>query len=408
MRALIAAAAVALTATPAVAGPLGALAGTEVLTCSNGVTPTSDVVLALLSSAGVPMTTEVLTEFQAGTLGNYMAKRLSDGKWVRLAILANSLVVDGPTQPEKGFAVSVGGRPEKTSVAVRELLNRNARWLTVNCTPEPPPPPPDPDADKEPDEQETNWVIARSLDDADKDTPDRDFATISYTRDYEAKDTIIATEVFIGLPSIDSGLGPDHTFRPYVLYQRRTGGDPLNDLTLGMSSRWFLRGNGFADHVFYLDGEFESDDDLDSEAWRGEFVWRPVLKGKNDPCGSRTGNTYGFSCRLRGVVDWQDVKDPGDKAALQDRPSFTRFGADLRFAAYWELAAGGGVEFDTVFAVREPFDGKEGDAAFGEASLRYVPAGLPNISFGVDYFEGEDLTSLERAKTLKFTFGFRN
>lgn len=407
MRRMIASAtlsAAALSAGPAFAGPLASLAETGVLTCNVGVVPTSDVVLALLSSAKVPMTQEVIDHFQDRTLGKYAASRLSDKDWIAVSILANSLVVDGPNQPEEGYSVSVNGAPQDEAVAVRRLLNRDAPWLEVKCTP----PPEQSEAGGDSDKAGQKWVIARSLEDADQATSDRGFATISYTKDYEAKEDIISTELFVGLPSIESGLGPDHTFRPYLLYQRRTGEDPLNDLTFGASSRWFVRGGAVTDHVFYLNGEYETDDDFDSEVWRGELVWGPVLKGRYDLCGSQVGDGYGFSCRFRGVVDWQDVSDAGKKTALQDEPEFARFGADLRLAAYWNLPAGGSLELGGQFTVREPFDGDEGDASFGDVSLSYVPEGLPNISFGVNYFEGEDLTSLERAKTLKFTLGFRN
>lgn len=399
MRKLIIAAglAIGLTAGAAQAGPLAALASTKVLNCREGVVPAEDVIFALMNSAGVPQSSAVYAKFKEGKLGDYMNQRLAeDEEWRRVRLRARSLIEDGPGQPEKGYALTVVNPPPDPATA---LMNGDVAWLRLTCSA------PQPSGGSGGGAALSGWVIAKALADADKPTKKRGFATISYVKNYESKEEIVSTELFIGLPSIESGLGPGHTFRPYLGYQRRTGDEPLNDLTFGASSRWFVDGDQI-DNAFFLNGEYETDDDLKSEAYRAEFIWEPVLE--NDPCGALTTDQAGFSCILRAALDTQQVEDPGEKTALQDKPSFTRYGGDFRFSSYWELAAGGSVHLDAMFAVREPFSGKNGDAAFGQVGLKFVPAGLENISFGVEYFEGEDLTSLERDKTLKFAIGFRN
>lgn len=391
---LCATAAVLLSSGAAAAGPLAALDDTELLKCKDGVVAQDDVIFALMTKVGAPITGESMRAFGAGTLGAYSMEQVGDPAWRDLRLQADSLIVEGSQKPERGYALSVGGRSGQA--AVTEFLNGAAPWFKLACSPTPV---------SGGDTVASGLVIARSLADVDKPTRKRDFATLSYTKDYENDEKIVATEIFVGLPFAKNVLGQNHDLLTYVAYQRRTGGDPLNDLTFGLSSRWFMVGSS-VDHAFFLDGEFETDDDLDSEAYRAEFVWEPVLH--NDPCGALTTDNAGFSCTLRAVLDIQDVKDAGKKTALRDQPSFTRFGGDLRLASYWALGAGGALHFDALYGVREPFDGKDGDAAFGEIGVSFVPRGLPNLSFGLKYFEGEDLTSLERDKVLRFAIGFRN
>lgn len=405
--------ALAMAATGAEAGTLQRLVAADALTCGPGDRASlDDVVFGLMNDAGVAHTPELYQRYEKGDLGVYMSERIraGDEAWQRLKLAASALIRQNESA---GRFRAEATDPPTGGAAPNALMNKDAPWLVIHCSKPPPAPPEQHQAQRQQRHGAgtTDWVIARTLDDASVGREDRDFATLSYTRDYESDENIVDAEIFIGTPTIGSGLGGDNPLRFYAAYQRRTGGHPVNDLTFGASTLWYLGKDD--ENAFLLNGTYETDDHFRSSALRGELLWEPVWA---DFCHRFTGGTMrpgskpdlGFSCILRGALDIQDVMDAGNKPALQDEPSFRRLGGDFLFSSYWRLAAGGKIQVNASYGVREPFDGKDGDAAFGQISLKYVPAGMTNVAFGVEYFEGEDLTSLERDKTLKFAIGFRN
>ncbi|MDZ4052798.1 MAG: hypothetical protein U1E24_05960, partial [Phenylobacterium sp.] len=230
---------------------------------------------------------------------------------------------------------------------------------------------------------------------------DRPFATFSYLDDRENDEEVASTDIFIGFsrPIWFGGRAS-----PSLAYQRRTGSDPLNDLTFALE--------GSTSRLTWSAG-FETDDSFESALYRAQVQFQPF--GGPNVCARawvRSGAdgypTSGGRCDLWLTADYVDVADHGDKADLAARREFGRLG--LRVAASWWTRVGQSDAYwllNGSYSLYETVSGDDADADFSKLSIDYLPSGQSPYSFGVSYERGEDLTSFTAIDQIKFTIGVR-
>lgn len=376
----------------------------EGLTCTAGVIAHDDVIASLLKAAAVSVDGDVLRAFASNRLGEavvewrnaadtdvaFPARALTDE--------TRALIALGRTGTEPSVVVS----PDAPRDLDERLLNREAGpWLRFPCAGAD-----SPAAAGEEPAAVASWrdlLIVTSTDDAGKttDPAERPFATFSYLDDRENDEEVASTDIYIGFsrPIWFGGRAS-----PSLAYQRRTGPDPLNDLTFGLE--------GSMNRLSWSAG-FETDDSFDSALYRAQVEFQP-FRGRNICAAAwvRSGDDgypiRGGRCDLWLTADYVDVADTGGKADLVDRREFGRIG--LRAAASWWTRAGESDAYWLLsgsYALYETVSGDDADADFAKFSIDYLPSGESPYSFGVSYERGEDLTSFTAIDQIKFTIGVR-
>lgn len=383
-----------------------------------------DIVASLMVNAGVAPNAAVRQVMAIGQLGSYAADpdeyrtthpdlnlppdRNRSRAYAQLLLAANRLAHDGPAdRHSRVWARQTGDWPEGVHPNV-SLLNGPASWLAVGC--------------RATSTQATNnsdpssvpaLLIGGDLSDLlGAPIGKRTFATLSYLWNGETDDSQIEADIVIGFPSPLSGSPWTQPLRPYLTYQRRTGANPLNDLSLGVSARYFLPNN----QPLYFSAEYMTDDAFDSSAWRAELRYFPSWLNF---CGTSPwredeaqevdapSEGIGMMCSINLAVDHTYVEDPGDKTTLAALTDYTRWGGGVSVTAWHNLRDQSQIQAAIGYDLREPFDGRLGDAARGWARVTFIPSIQSRFSFNLDYSNGEDLTSLVQAEILKASIGFR-
>lgn len=381
------------------------------LPCTGGVIASEDVVGAVVARADVTIRGRVLTGFAANRLGDDLVawRNGRDGERAAeesLRTQARRLSTDvanllDPNQDgDPQFVVIRPGAPQDLD---RRLLNRQAGDDVVfRCQAA------GSDTGGETpgngDDDGPAWrdaLVVTSVDDSGKTAKfeDRPFATFSWLDDRESGEETAAVDLYLGFsePVLFGVVSPS------LAYQRRTGADPLNDLTFALEGEV---------GPLSWSGAYETDDEFDSTLYRAKFEYEPFV-GPN-PCASalgrdRNGDAYqGGRCDLFIVGDYVDVSHIGDKSELAGRREFARLGA--RLSASWWIRAGDSEAFWMLsgsYAGFETISGDDANAGLGRISLEYLPSRVSPYSFGVTYERGEDLTSFTPIDQVKITLGFR-
>lgn len=351
-----------------------------------------DVVGALIQSSGA-WSREVAAAWLAGGLGDLVVAG-GTPELARLYGRATVLLTQGPSGPDHNGMTAhyTDSVPPNAVDRVRTYLNGPVDWFQVRC--------PGNDGDGSGVSKESRWIIGGSSDDASAASlEERGFAKLSFTSDLDADETVVAVDLYIGYRAFGSANGPD-AWRPYLSYQRRTGADEVNDLVFGLQYERLGPFGGL-----YGDLSFETDDAFDSALYRAAVTWRPAWT-----LGCMSGNDgrrQGFRCTPRFVVDHVSVGDVGGKVSLVDEAEYTRIGGGLEVVGWRALDGGGRLEGRLSYEALIPLDGDEGEAELARFVLDWLPQADGHWAFGVEYVDGEDLTSLTRSSRIMAYIGFR-
>lgn len=211
---------------------------------------------------------------------------------------------------------------------------------------------------------------------------------------------------------------------PYLGYERVTHPSPdkaVNNLELGFRGQWLFYPGAVDPDAPYpswltLSSSWLTDDQGDSSAWRVEAAYRPGLSGPL----FRSG--YGFERALLDepryfvtarwdlnlIADYAEVIDPGEKAALLNRPDYLRWGYDLsgELRLRWR-ERDPTIGLSALYQFRDDLDRSGGNADRVTARLKYYPSKESNWTFGLEYDRGENIQSLEPLENWLMTLGYR-
>ncbi|MBN8551811.1 MAG: hypothetical protein J0L52_02805 [Caulobacterales bacterium] len=224
---------------------------------------------------------------------------------------------------------------------------------------------------------------------------DRTFATLSYDNDRATGSESISADLVVGFGPLEHG---GLRWMPYASYDRVTlASSPVNDLTFGVLGFWRSHG-----HEVRWSADYETDDDFDSSVYRAELAWdAPGLA-----CVDMATYPARATCRYGLRLDYADVADVGSKTSLLGVNEYFRAGGWVNFS-YGRPLLDGWLEGTLEYELMEPLDGGLGDAAVGRASLILSPSNASHYRFGIEYENGEDITSLVRSEIIKLTLGVR-
>jgi hypothetical protein len=222
------------------------------------------------------------------------------------------------------------------------------------------------------------------------------------------------------IPVIDEGpwrLNSDYTL--YGEIERSGSNDPtadnyVNNLNFGaqVSGRFRIPKGPTWFGYYALSLQGETDDDFAARAYRAQLMLDPPIPliGRRTPArvfGWLGGEVDG-GWSLKGVADWVQVDDPGEKKKLVDQAEYVRLGYDvgLKFRivpeeAEWRLV------WSTLYKVRDGRTEDGGDAQMFTSGVMFEPSDTSHHSFGLSYERGENLQSFEKSEIWKLNLGLR-
>jgi hypothetical protein len=322
--------------------------------------------------------------------------------------------------------VRLTNAPQGSVERVRQfLMRRSDAWLDVTCTM-----PKREDTSDRDDEQEPPALvtylrgarIARDLAGAQADAlKNRTFATLEGRRDEETDQDRYSFEGLVLFPALwehspnDRREGAfDAALQPYLGFQRAESENALkeiNDLTFGLVAPFNIDGTANswlpAAHYFTVSADWETDDSFESSVTRAEVTYTPTWGGRfNDerrgPCG------FGrCSWLVSAVADFAEIGEAADKPSLANMEQYGRVGANVFAGVYIGPPNGWEVSLTGDYRLRDAFTEDDGDAQLLKIRFAYAPSDISNVSFGLDYVRGEDLTSLNDQDYWALSIGFR-
>lgn len=414
-----------------------------VKTDKGDIVPGERVFELALAGAGLTLTLEERrkaeaetppwTSFAASVLKARPSQQLSEPKGLEkrrqdLYVAVESLVGTHGRYSDL-LTVRLQAPPETRLDRVADfLMQRSDRWLEISCAPPAPVTPPVSPAGPTEAPPQSVWStiqIGRDLTGAKAaQLKNRSFALFSAKWDEASDQNSFSIEGVALYPALlkhspvsRQGGALDFEFGPYVGFKRLQAGDPdkeINDLTFGGLTSLQLDGSDGAilpqAHYLHLGAEWISDDSFESSMYRAELIYRPSWAG-------RLGDDAEIDCgparcmwRAAVIADFADVKDATGKPALSDVNQFGRIGGDLsaRLAFGPETAKSNWrIELESSYQFRDTFTDDEGDAGLFKMRLAFVPSENSLFSFGLDYVQGEDLTSLVEQEYWALSIGVR-
>lgn len=384
--------AASLTAGPALADAAALVRG---LPCASGKVSADDVIASIIGEADVKLRGRMLASARANRLGSDLYAWRNDPRsdLAEPAMATTRQVVDllnSAKDAERAFIDIDDNAP--ADLATLFLNGQAGGFVSFPCGG---------GSGDEP--GTTSWrdaLILTNVDDSGstEDPENRPFASFSWLSDRETDEETASVDLYLGF-SEPIWFG---AVSPSLAYQRKTGSDPLNDLTFALAGEY---------GPLTWSAGYETDDDFDSALYRAAFQFD--LTDSVGLCdflfgSDGGGNLRGGRCDLALLADYVDVTDIGDKAGLLDRRDFARAGG--RFALSWWLedpATEGYWLLDGSYTAYGTLSGDDADADLGKLSISYVPGRDSPYSLGVSFERGADLTSFSRIDQVKVEFGLR-
>jgi hypothetical protein len=329
-------------------------------------------------------------------LGPAVQARIGDEAFRTLWFNAVGLT-GGGYKSAHGYVVQIDrAAPESNDTRAQLFLSGQAPWLTVSC----------PQANHKPwlsrtiDSLSENLIVAETMEEAAKDG-DRKPATLAWTRDRDGNSDSADVDIFIGFPAWDVG-ALEQGIRPFVAMQKDTSkAEEVNDLTAGIMTMW--NASWPLSPTFTAALSAESDDEFDAEVWRGD-----LFAHLDVDCGFLGRGNWGVMCYPRLVADHANINDPGEKEKLAKLSSYTRLGAGLDIAWWYHLSEDLRLNLDAGYTFRNDVDGSDADAERTTFGISFSPRGADWFSFGAEWAQGEDLTSLESVDEIAVKIGFKH
>lgn len=368
-------------------------------------------------SAGGSHVAQQIDQFIAATLPKYLSGDEKDVEVATLSKLADILVASNTAIDEKGLIIKVQG--DTTGKSMSELTKERVvaffqiietgtspQWLTVQCSPAdstivPPPVVP----------LLSMRIAANEKGTQPRKLGDRDFATISFSRDGAASTNTAGVKGAIAIilaQNLFSANSEGYVFSE-LDYSRTGREEPtVDDLSFG-GTLSFVEGQARTKWLIWpafhsLTGRWQTDTDFEVSVPTLEY--RAQFGGgffEQNRCKFDFGCVFKFSF----VADYGNVTDPGDNAALAAIGDYGRLGLDAGFHFQYETANESNWEFDVKNESRFSVTSSNADASLTTVALGLTPSKASRFKFTLEYQDGKTLRSFSPIETISFNIGVR-